>query len=190
LTLLELLLTIAVLSILAAALIPQLTGELPERLDAAAQIVAADLDYARSLAAANDSTYKVTFQPPLNCYYLQHSGSNTLLNALPRSPFRQHDDPPDQCTTRLADLPVPEPGVRLLGVVVMQGAGQTATNVEFNALGGTTTKYETVIWLGCGNGASQRFISVHVQPVTGLSEIGALQGALPAAIAALLAPGG
>src|SRR5438552_490664 len=46
LTLIELLLTLAVLGILAAILIPQLSGDLPERLSAAAQVVSTDLDYA------------------------------------------------------------------------------------------------------------------------------------------------
>lgn len=189
-TLLELLLTIAIMSILAAAIIPQLTSDLPERLDAAAQVVSADLDYARSLAVANDSTYQILFQPATNRYYLQHTGVNTLLNVLPRMPFRQNDDPPTQQTTKLGDLPIPEPGVRLVGAVVMQGAGQTATNVEFNALGSTTSKYETVVWLVCGTGTSVRYISVHVNPVTGLSEIGSLQTALPTAVASTLGQGG
>src|SRR3954467_3504147 len=105
LTLVELLLTIAVLGILAAILIPQLTGDLPERLTAGAQVVAADLDYARSLAVANNSPYRVTFDPANNLYSLRHSGTNAQFNTLPRSPFRQNDDPVDQQTTKLATLP-------------------------------------------------------------------------------------
>src|SRR6185503_3194772 len=127
--------------------------------------------------------------PAQNRYYLRHSGANPDLAVLPRSPFRQNDDAPSQQTTRLADLPLPEPGVRLVTVVVMQGAGQSATSVEFKPLGETTSKYETVVWLACGKGAAQRFISVHVNPVTGLSEIGPLTGALPAAVAALVVGG-
>jgi prepilin-type N-terminal cleavage/methylation domain-containing protein len=190
LSLIELLLTLAVLGILAAALIPQLTADLPERLDAAAQIVAADLDYARALAVANNSTYRVTFQPAQNQYYLRHTGGNPLFSALPRSPFRQNDDPVDQQTTRLADLPLPEPAVRLVTLVVMQGAGQTAAHVEFKALGETASKYESVVWLSCGQGAARRYISVHVNPITGLTEIGPLRGALPSAVASLIASEG
>src|SRR5262245_42798814 len=87
LTLIELLLTIAVLGILAAILIPQLSGDVPERLDAGAQVVAADIDYARSLAVANNSTYRLTFDKATNSYCLQHTGSLAALNTLPRSPF-------------------------------------------------------------------------------------------------------
>src|SRR5687767_2609849 len=66
LTLVEMLLTIAVLAILAAVLIPQISSDIPERLDAGAQVVASDLDYARSLAVANDSKYRVAFEPLSN----------------------------------------------------------------------------------------------------------------------------
>src|SRR5947207_13957120 len=120
LTLIELLLTIAVLGILAAILIPQLTGDLPERLSAGAQVVSADLDYARSLAVANNSSYRVTFEPDNNRYYLRHSGTSPQFNTLPQSPFRQTDDPADQQTTNLSVLPIPAPGVRLIAAVQMQ----------------------------------------------------------------------
>src|SRR4051812_4974088 len=73
LTLIEVLLTIAVLAILAGILIPQLSGDLPERLNAASQVISADLDYARSLAVSNNSTYRVTYDVAANKYYLQHS---------------------------------------------------------------------------------------------------------------------
>jgi hypothetical protein len=164
-----------------------LTADLPERLDAAAQVVAADLDYARALAVANNSTYRITFQPELNQYQLRHTGSNPLLNVLPRSPFRQNDDPVDQQTTRLTDLPLPDPGVQLVSVVVMQGTGQATTYIEFKRLGETASKYESVVWLSCGNGSARRYISVHVNPITGLTEIGPLQAALPSAVASLAA---
>src|SRR5262245_40709807 len=108
LTLIELLLTIAILGILAAILIPQLTGDLPERLNSGAQVVSADLDYARSLAVANNSSYRITFDPTNNLYYLRHSGTNPNFNPLPASPFRQTDDPVDQQTTKLSALPLSE----------------------------------------------------------------------------------
>src|SRR5947209_7144854 len=89
LTLIELLLTIAVLGILAAILIPQLSGDLPERLTAAAQVVSTDFDYARALAVANNTSYAITFDPANNLYYLRHTGTNPQFNTLPASPYRQ-----------------------------------------------------------------------------------------------------
>jgi prepilin-type N-terminal cleavage/methylation domain-containing protein len=189
LTLIELLLTIAVLGILAAILIPQLSGDLPERLSAGAQVVATDIDYARSLAVANNSSYRLTFDTTTNSYYLQHSGTNTLLNPLPRSPFRQNDDPPNRQTTKLSMLPLPEPGVRLVGVVLMQGSLQSTNSIEFAPLGGTTSTCQSVIWLSCGSGKLARYVSIQVDPVTGLVTIGPIQSALPTLVKSVLPTG-
>jgi len=182
LTLVELLLTVAVLAILAAVLIPQISSDIPERLDAAAQVVASDLDYARSLAVANNSKYRITFETDHNRYCLRHSGTVPALNTLPRSPFRQNDDSANQQTTSLSELPMPRPTVRLAAVVRMQSGGQAVTDIEFNSLGATTASQESVIWLACGAGSHRRYISVHVNAVTGLVETGPLCAALPTAI--------
>jgi Tfp pilus assembly protein FimT len=185
LTLIEVLLTIAVLAILAGILIPQLSADLPERLNAAAQVVSADLDYARSLAVANNSNYRITYNVASNQYCLQHSGTNTLFNTLPRSPYKQLDDSPSQQTTKLALLPIPEPGVKLVAVVQMQGGGQSTNSIEFGPLGGTTSTYQSVIWISCGSSSVQRFQSIAVDPVTGLVTIGQPLSALPSAIASI-----
>jgi len=186
LTLIEVLLTIAVLAILAGILIPQLSGDLPERLNAAAQVISADLDYARSLAVANNSSYRITYDVANNKYYLQHSGTNPLFNTLPRSPYRQLDDSPTQQTTKLALLPIPDPGVTLVGVVQMQGAAQAATVIEFGPLGGTTSTYQSVIWISCGSGSTQRVQSIAVDPVTGLVTIGQPLTSLPFSISSVV----
>jgi Tfp pilus assembly protein FimT len=169
-TLVELLLTLAVLAILAGVLIPQLSGDIPERLSAGSQILSADLDYARSLAVSN------------NHYDLRHSGANTVFNTLPRSPFRQTDDPVNLQTTKLSKLPLPEPGVRLAAVVQMAGTPVSAMTLEFNVLGGTVSTSTTVIWLSCGRGNLKRYCSVHVDPITGLVSIGPTVTSLPSAI--------
>jgi prepilin-type N-terminal cleavage/methylation domain-containing protein len=185
LTLIEVLLTIAVLAILAGILIPQLSGDLPERLAAAAQVISADVDYARSLAVANNSSYRITYDVANNKYYLQHSGTNSLFNTLPRSPYRQLDDAPTQQTTKLDQLPIPEPGVKLVAIVQMQGTGQAATSIEFGPLGSTSSTYQSVIWISCGSGSVQRFQSIAVDPVTGLVTIGQPLTTLPSAISSL-----
>jgi hypothetical protein len=178
--------TVAILGILAAILLPQLSSDIPERLEAAAQIVATDLDYARGLAVTNNSQYRFTFEPDDNRYYLEHSGANNLLDVLPASPFRQQDDQPDRQTTELADLPFPEPVVRLLGVVQMAGAGQAATEIEFAPLGGTSTSFSSVVWLACGFDDNQRYIPIEVNPVTGLASVGSLVTELPGGTAVAL----
>ncbi len=187
LTLIELLITVAVISIVAAMLIPQLGGHIPDQLTAVAEIVASDLEYSRSLAVVNNSKYLVTFEPAENRYYLRHSGANTLLHVLPHSPFRQNDDPPDQQTTDLADLPLAHPTVELVKVTSGRGVVTAVSDVEFTSLGGTTRSAVTTIWLACGEGADARYISVEVNPATGLIEIGPLTNALPSNVAALVA---
>ena len=188
LTLLELLLSIALLGILCAVLIPQLSGDLPQRLGAAAQMLVSDLDYARTLAVSNQSAYRITFEPAKNRYFLRHAGTNPQLNTLPRSAFRQNDDPPDQQTTWLDRLPFPPPPVRLVAVIQWQGSGQLASAVEFTALGGTSSPFPTSIWLACGQGTLTRYLDVQVDPVTGLATVGTLRAALPPAVTALVQP--
>lgn len=186
LTLVEVLISVAILGILAAILIPQLTSDIPERLDAVARVVTADLDYARGMAVANNSNYQFVLAPGNSQYYLQHSGANNLLDVLPDSPFRLNDDPPDRQTTDLTRLPIPEPRVRLLGAVQLTGLGQSASSIEFKPSGETTSSVDTVVWLACGSGDNERFISVSVNWVTGLTSIGPVLVELPSGSAAAL----
>jgi type II secretory pathway pseudopilin PulG len=182
-----LLITIVVVSIVAAMLIPQLGRQVPDQLQSVAQIVAADLEYARSLAVINNSRYRVTFDVAENRYVLRHSGANTLLHVLPSSPFRQGDDPPDAQTTELAGLPIAQPEVRLVQIVAGSGPVTAVSDVEFNALGGTTRSLPTTAWLACGNGSDARYIPIEINPATGLVEIGVLSKSLPTNVAALVA---
>lgn len=186
LTLLELLLSVALLGILCAVLIPQLSGDLPQRLGAVAEMLVSDLDYARTLAVANQSTYRITFDLDKNRYFLRHAGTNPQLRTLPRSPFRQNDDPPDQQTTWLDRLPFPPPRVRLVAVFQEQGSGQLSSTVEFTSLGGTSSPYPTSIWLACGQGSLTRYQDVRVNPVTGLATVGPLRAALPPQVLTLV----
>jgi prepilin-type N-terminal cleavage/methylation domain-containing protein len=187
LSLIELLFTLAVISILAALLIPQMGQEIPDQLSAASEIVAADLDYARSLAVINNSRYQITFDQPQQRYVLRHSGANTLLHVLPNSAFRKASDPPDVQTTDLADLPITRPVVQLLAIVTTSGTTTAVTDVEFTELGGTTRTTPTLVWLGCGSGSVERFVSIEINPATGLVEIGPLTKSLPSAVATLVA---
>lgn len=195
LTLIELLLTLVFLSILATVLIPNLSSDSTERLTAAAQVLTADLDYARTLAVANGTSYRLTFDIVNNQYDLRHTGTNAAFNTLPKSPYRQPDDPSDKQTTKFALLPLPPPAVKLVGVVQMAnttqmaGAPQSITTIEFNSLGGTTSAYQSVIWFSCGSGIGLRYGCVQVDPIIGLATIGSLTTALPPAVSLLITGG-
>src|SRR5262245_20482037 len=104
-SLIELLIVIAMMGILAAVALPSLSSGTYEELESTAQIVASDLAYGRSLAVANNSRYRYSFDVSLNRYILKHSGTNPVLNALPPAPSRAPSDPPDQQITDLGKLP-------------------------------------------------------------------------------------
>jgi prepilin-type N-terminal cleavage/methylation domain-containing protein len=179
LSLIEVLITLAVISILAGVLIPQLQADIPDRLVSVGQIVAADIEYARSLAVANNSKYRFQFSTSANKYYLEHSGTSSILEALPSNPFRPSDDEIDEQTTALEDLPIGKPQVELIGVLRMSGAGMAVTDLEFTANGATTRTESTVIWLGCGSGEGRRFLPLTVNATTGLVEVGEVTTQLP-----------
>ena len=174
------LVTIALLGIMAALVLPFFNAQIPAQLTGVAQIVAADLDYARNLAVANGSNYRITLERDDNRYYLHHVGANTLLNALPSSAFGLPSDPANHQTTDLDDMPLAEPKVQLLGAEATAGSGVRVDTLEFTSLGGTLRAEETVFWLACGQGDARRFLSIRISPVTGITEIGEVQATVPA----------
>ena len=179
LTLFELLLTVVIIGILFALIIPQLNTGAADQLQAAAQIVASDIEYARSLAVTNDTKYRFTFEPDSDRYYLEHSGTNSLFDVLPPSAFRLNTDPPDRQTTDLASLPLMGPRIHLAAVYSVGTTTVDVLTLEFNPLGATTRTQQTVVWLACGSGEGQRFLPLHINPTTGLVEIGSLTTELP-----------
>jgi len=74
---------ILIMAVMAGLLIPNFQPNIPLRLQSTAELVAADVALVRSLAAANASTYEITFDPTGNQYYFEHTGVNTALDELP-----------------------------------------------------------------------------------------------------------
>jgi len=175
-TLLELLIVVAVMGILAGLVIPRSDPSLHEQLRSAAQIMAADLAYGRSLAVTNNSEYRFTFDTENNRYILEHSGDDPALDTLPESPFRSPDDPPDRQIVNLEELPHLGPTVQIVAAAAKQTSWEPVDDVEFGELGGTSRTQETVVWLAAGAGAARRYIRLHVNPVTGLTTVGAYSG--------------
>ena len=171
-SLVEILIVVSLMVLLAGLIIPQFNPGVHTQLQTAAELVVTDLEYTRTLAVTNNSRYQLTFNTDQNHYVLEHTGSSTLLDALPPTPFRRSDDPPDKHYTYLDDIPRLGPGVWLQGVLKMASSPQSATDVEFGPLGGTTRSEETVIWLSSGTGEARRYIFVSVNPATGLGSVG------------------
>src|SRR5688500_572070 len=104
-TLIELMIVVALLSLVAATIIPNANPSLRDQLEGAAEILSGDIAFARSLAVANDSNYRIAFDFTQNRYVLTHTGTNPALNDLPRSPYALSSDPTNQHIVRLANLP-------------------------------------------------------------------------------------
>lgn len=179
LSLVELLLVLALLSIFAALLLPSSAPNQVEQLQAAAQVTAADLAYTRSLAVAGGSTYRVSFDVDQNRYTIAHSGTNALLDALPAFPYDQSGNGATQRVVSLAQLPWLATPPRLVTVRTAGATPATVSSLEFGPLGATTQSDPTHVWLGAGSGAAARYLAVQVNPATGIVSIGSLQANHP-----------
>lgn len=179
-SLLEVMIVLTVIGLLLAVAIPRSEPTLVEQLRATSRIVAAELQYARSLAVSNNSTYRVAFDPTANELILTHSGTKTTLNTLPVSAFRSQRDTATEKHLSLNDLPNLSVPVRLLGATVGSGSLQAAAMVEFGPMGQTTASAPTTVWLGVSQGNQQRYTTISVNPITGLVTTGGITaGPLP-----------
>lgn len=180
-TLIELLIVVALLSLAAGMIIPSANPSLRDQLEGASQLLAADIALARSLAVANDSKYQLTFNLAQNQYVLTHSGTNSALNTLPRSPYSLPSDPANQYIVRLENLPHIGGTARLYAARSLSSTPQAVTDLEFGPFGETTRSEETQVWLAAGVGSATRYLSVRVNPVTGLTWIENFQATDPLA---------
>ena len=177
-TLLELILVVAVVAILSVLVFPDSGAGLYEQLQSTAEIVSSDLAYGRSLAVAANDKYQFTWDTVNNQYILRYSGTNSALTTMPDSPFRLPTDPPTQHIMALGDLPHIGPPVQLLTVAA--GGTTRVTTLEFGPLGGTTSSSPTTVWLSVGGSSHVLYVTVQVNPVTGLATIGPLSTTGPA----------
>jgi prepilin-type N-terminal cleavage/methylation domain-containing protein len=180
-TLVEVMITIAVLAIVAAMAIPSFGPDVATNLTSTADVVTADLMNIRQLAVNNNSYYRVTFETSKNRYYFQHTGSNAALNTLP-TPLVRHSL---NTTTRqyidIDELPHLNQAPQLYRVLAMTSSPTTTTSIEFGPYGSTTQSADTAVWLVAGTGDIQRYISITVNAVTGLVQSNDIDGTGPTA---------
>jgi prepilin-type N-terminal cleavage/methylation domain-containing protein len=181
LTLIELLIVVAILSLVAGIIIPSANPSLKDQLEGAAAVLSSDIALARSLAVANDSSYRLTFDVTDNRYVVEHTGTNTALNALPRSPYALSNDPDNQYIVRLAQLPHLGNSVRLYAALALSNSPQSVGDLELGPLGETSRPEETQVWLAAGFGTATRYLSVRVNPVTSLTWVENFQATDPLA---------
>lgn len=170
-TLIELLIVMAVICILVGAVLPRSNPNVLDELRSTAQIVSTELAYGRSLAMANNDKYKFTFDTTQNRFTLQHSGTNTSLDKLPVTSFRSPSDTQYLHVVDLDEFPHMGPIVQITAVTVA-GSSQRISDLEFNPLGATTRTAGTAVWLASGSGSNTRYITITIDPVIGLGQIG------------------
>ncbi|MCL6504228.1 MAG: GspH/FimT family pseudopilin [Pirellulales bacterium] len=167
-TLVELLTVLVIVGILAALLIPGTRPSMQARLESAAQIVAGDLAYARSLAISRNRTFRASFQVAENRYTVGPA-SGVSGSATPLDPFAS--DRTGRSGTYVTDLDE-LPGVTGVFLYKVAAAGPAGGEyIEFGPYGETSHAEESVVWLAGGMGGSERYMAVRVNPVTGLATV-------------------
>jgi prepilin-type N-terminal cleavage/methylation domain-containing protein len=179
-TLVEIMISIAVVGILAAAAVPLFQPDVAQQLEAFGQIVAADLLHARDLATTNNSKYRLTFERAENRFYLEHTGANSALNTLPATIYRHAANTPARQYTDLDDLPQLGSGATIETLLSPESPPAAVTTVEFGPLGATTQTAETVVWLSSGAGDGKRYLAVRINPITGLASPDEITAVAPA----------
>ena len=178
-TLVELLVAIAVMAILAGVVVSRFQSNVREGLMGTARIVVADLDRARELAVSGGSTYRITFDLDANAYWLEHTGANASLDPLPPAPWGTFNATGTRWTQRLDAIPQIGLPIRLHAVRRGTGGASSVNSVEFGPLGETTEPEPTVVWLASGQGTACRYLSISINPVTGITSIGDFRAAPP-----------
>jgi prepilin-type N-terminal cleavage/methylation domain-containing protein len=179
-TLIEIMIVVLLLSIVAAMVIPNLSSTNYDQLMAAAHIVQSEFSYTRSLAIANGSPYNLTFDTANNQLIMTYSGTNSALNTLPSTPFRNPSDPPNAQITAFNNLPNLNNSVAMVGAYLTSSGYPSCSAVQFGPLGNTLgATNSTVLYLYSGSGGSRLYISISVDPVTGLATVGTPTGSIP-----------
>jgi prepilin-type N-terminal cleavage/methylation domain-containing protein len=178
-TLLEVLIVIVIIGVLAGMMIPSSTPAIATQLQGMAGVLGRDIAYARNLAVVNNDNYKITFDTANNQWILIHSGANASLNALPTNAFHLPTDSPTQQIVALNSLPGIGGAVQLFAAWALSSPPQPVNDLEFLPVGGTVRAQGTLVWLSAGSGSSTRYLSVLVNPITGLYWIGNLQTTTP-----------
>jgi len=178
-TLIEVLIVISLMGILAATIIPSINPTMREELYAAAEVIDADLAWARTLAVTNNSTYRVTFNITTHQYEIVHSGPRSALHVLPESAFTPAGSTTTKYIVQLQSLAEVTQPIELVAVQTLGSSVQSVTTLEFNSLGATTSTADTKIWIATGRGTERRYLAVRVNHATGLTWIEDFQATSP-----------
>lgn len=166
-TLIEIMVVILLLAIIAGVVLPSSQPKVHEQLRAATRIVASELELCRSLAIAYNSRYQLTIDFPNNRLILRHSGTNAILNNLPRELLEPGATDRTARITSLAAIANTIGDVRPLAAAELGTSLQAQTTVEFGPNGTPTSGKDFIIWLIAGRNSGVRYATVIVDHQTG-----------------------
>lgn len=166
------------LGIAAALVIPSFEPNVAGQLQAAAEVVRADIQYVRRLSVSNNSTYSITFDTSANTYAIQHSGTNPTLDTLPRSMAFTRDTGGTRYLISLANSQNTGTCPCLYGVRSGDPATST-TSFSFDSLGSPVPVGDVEIWLTAGAGDSKRYLQITIHAATGLATVGSITNVAP-----------
>lgn len=170
---------ILLMAILAGVLLPGAAPAVHDQLQSAAEVVASDLSYARSLAVTYGSSFGIRFDADANAYSVEHMGANASLNSVPSSLFAEERSASGGYVVQLDRLPRLGSGVRLLGAIDPSNPSALVGQVTFDPLGGLASGRTLQVWLAAGTGKATRYIAVSIHPVTGLVSVMPYTDSLP-----------
>jgi hypothetical protein len=101
------------------------------------------------------------------------------LSVLTASPYCEADAPQGQQVVDLDDLPLMGSAVRIAAVAQYGSLVGPINSIEFDPLGATDPAGYTVIWLTANAGTEQRYLTIQVNPVTGLADAVGFSAELP-----------
>jgi len=169
-TLLEVMIVIVLLTIITGLVIPYAGTNRVEVLRTAAEILAADLAFTRSLAVTQAAPYKLVLFPRTGRYWIECAENSPPGRELPRSPFANLDSTTRRMVFQLEDIPGVGRGVTVWGCTPNQGSGEQT--IVFDPLGGLTSGQDVSIFLTVSENNRPWYVEIRVGAATGRCEVG------------------
>ena len=158
-TLIELIVVMVVIAIAALLAVPMISSAADVQVSSAAHMIAADLEYAKSLAMTSQQNYSVAFDPGNDSYEIRNTDGNVIDHPLKAGSL---------FTINLQN----EGAVKHVDITAADFDSQTA--VTFNYLGSPYSGTTTANPLNAGTislAARQFTMDIEVTPVTGSIKI-------------------
>jgi prepilin-type N-terminal cleavage/methylation domain-containing protein len=184
LTFVEVMVGIVIIGTLSVSTLTLTDAQTSTKVELAQQLIAADLENIRQLAVANNTQYTVTFDFAANTYTLQHTGTNSTFNQLPKSAFQAQTGDGTTLTTSLNELPLLN-GVKVYALNRNTGTSREAmTAVSFTPLGTTTETNMVEVWLNSGTKEASFYANIKLDPATSRTERSEISGDVPTDVVA------